>query len=204
MKWLAAKEKKQRYMLALAAMAIAAAFFYQQSHQEKSVSHALPLPSEEPEQKEQKEQDSKQQDQPETIVVDVKGAVVHPGVYEMLENARVNDVIARAGGLTTEADQTKINLAAKAYDEMMIYVPSKGETSMPISPPEEKEENKVDINHATQEEIEQLKGIGPAKAAAIIAYREENGPFKKAEDLLNVSGIGEKSLESLKAQIMIR
>ncbi|BDG31295.1 helix-hairpin-helix domain-containing protein [Parageobacillus thermoglucosidasius] len=152
------------------------------------------------------EEKQKEEARPKMIVVDIKGAVVRPGVYEIKDTARVNDVVAIAGGFTKEADQTKVNLAAKVHDEMMIYVPARGETNVSsIDSPaiSSSESNKVHINTASEEEILRLSGIGPAKAAAIIAYREEHGPFKKAEDLLNVTGIGEKTLEKIKEQIVV-
>jgi competence protein ComEA len=148
----------------------------------------------------------KEKVQSKTIVVDIKGAVVRPGVYEITDTARVNDVVGMAGGFTKEADQTKVNLAAKVHDEMMIYVPARGKTNVsstdaPLIP--SSDSKKVHINTASEEEILQLSGIGPTKAAAIIAYREEHGPFKKVEDLLNVTGIGEKTLEKIKEQIVV-
>lgn len=144
--------------------------------------------------------------QSKTIVVDIKGAVVRPGVYEIKDTARVNDVVAMAGGFTKEADQTKVNLAAKVHDEMMIYVPTRGETNVSSTNPPlipSSDSKKVHINTASEEEILQLSGIGPSKAAAIIAYREEHGPFEKVEDLLNVTGIGEKTLEKIREQIVV-
>jgi competence protein ComEA len=144
--------------------------------------------------------------QSKTIIVDIKGAVAQPGVYEIKDTARVNDVVAMAGGFTKEADQTKVNLAAKVHDEMMIYVPARGETNIPSidsSLVSSNDSKKIYINTASEEEILQLPGIGPTKAAAIIAYREEHGPFQKAEDLLNVTGIGEKTLEKIKEHIVV-
>ena len=148
----------------------------------------------------------KEKVQPKTIVVDIKGAVAQPGVYEIKDAARVNDVVAMAGGFTKEADQTKVNLAAKVHDEMMIYVPARGETNIPSiddSLIRSNDSNKIHINTASEKEILQLPGIGPAKAAAIIAYREEHGPFQKVEDLSNVTGIGEKTLEKIKEHIVV-
>ncbi|BDG36856.1 helix-hairpin-helix domain-containing protein [Saccharococcus caldoxylosilyticus] len=140
-----------------------------------------------------------------TVMVDIKGAVVHPGVYEIRNTARVNDVVALAGGFTREADETKVNLAAKVHDEMMIYVPVRGETNAPSAVPslQADDSNKIYINTASEQEISQLPGIGKTKAQAIIAYREEHGPFQKTEDLLNVTGIGEKTLEKIKEYIVV-
>ncbi|NNU83048.1 ComEA family DNA-binding protein [Geobacillus sp. BMUD] len=153
--------------------------------------------------------ENKKDESPNTAVVDVKGAVVNPGVYEVAADARIRDVIALAGGLTDEADETKINLAAKVRDEMMIYVPTKGEAApapdaIGKSPSDGSRDGpQVAINTATEEELMQLPGIGPAKAKAIVAYREEHGPFQQVEDLLNVAGIGEKTLEKLKPYLLV-
>ncbi|AMX82833.1 competence protein ComEA [Geobacillus subterraneus] len=147
--------------------------------------------------------------EPKVVVIDVKGAVAKPGVYEMPADARVRDVIARAGGLTNEADAARVNLAAKVHDEMMIYVPAKGEAALAPetagAAPEAGTESglQVAVNTATEEELMQIPGIGPTKAKAIIAYRDEHGPFQRVEDLLKVSGIGEKTLEKLKPYLLV-
>lgn len=143
------------------------------------------------------------------IMVDVKGAVVHPGVYKMSTGDRTIHAIHQAGGFLKEADERAVNLAAVLQDEMVIYVPKKGEVqhSTPSEPDatraNESQSAKINVNIATAEELQKITGIGPAKAAAIISYREENGPFQKVEDLLNVTGIGEKSLEKMKDEITI-
>jgi competence protein ComEA len=150
-------------------------------------------------------QERKGEGEKNTIMVDIKGAVAHPGVYEIRDTARVNDVVALAGGFTKEADETKVNLATKVHDEMMIYVPSLGEANAPSAATslQADDSNKIYINTASEQEISQLPGIGKAKAQAIIAYREEHGPFQKVEDLLNVTGIGEKTLEKIKEYIVV-
>lgn len=139
-------------------------------------------------------------------MVDIKGEVKNPGVYTMEKDARVLDVIVTANGLTEQADEDQVNLAERIYDEMVIYIPKIGEsdTEYPVTQRSLNEQSTgVRINQATKEEIETLNGIGPSKAEAIIVYREENGPFQSAEDLLNISGIGEKTLENLKDDIII-
>jgi competence protein ComEA len=149
-------------------------------------------------------QERKGEGEKNTVMVDIKGAVAHPGVYEIRDTARVNDVVALAGGFTKEADETKVNLAAKVHDEMMIYVPARGEANaFASSSLQADDSNKIYINTASEQEISQLPGIGKTKAQAIIAYREEHGPFQKAEDLLNVTGIGEKTLEKIKEYIVV-
>ncbi len=146
-----------------------------------------------------------------TLVIDVKGAVQKPGVYEMENGSRVHDVIDEAGGLVNEADELAVNLAAPLEDGMVIYIPKKGEVKEnPYVLPTEQKSNqegtneKININLATLEELQTLPGIGPSKASSIIAYREENGPFAKIEDLLEVSGIGEKTLDKIKEEIVVK
>ena len=141
----------------------------------------------------------------ENVIVDIKGEVKQPGVYEISADSRVNDVIEIAGGFTEEADIQLINLAQKVHDEMSIIVSKQGEEAAAntSSSADAGADGKVRINYATQDEIESLNGIGPAKAQAIIEYREENGLFQRAEDLLDISGIGEKTLESFIDQIQV-
>ncbi len=141
------------------------------------------------------------------LVIDVKGAVHQPGVYTMTTGERVIDVIEKAGGLLSEADENLINLAELLKDEMVIYVAKKGEDVTAIQTIAThvtgENDDKVRINSASSEEIQTLQGIGPAKASVIIKHREENGKFKSVEDLLEVSGIGEKTLENIKDHIVI-
>jgi len=147
--------------------------------------------------------EEEQDDDSETIViVDVKGAVKNPGVYEVDPGARIHDVIELAGDFTEEADETSVNLAEMVHDERMIVVPKIGDET-DATESGDQQATKIKINQATQAEIEQLPGIGPAKAATIIAYREENGPFKEPNDLLEISGIGEKTLENMIDNIQI-
>ncbi|MEH7384041.1 helix-hairpin-helix domain-containing protein, partial [Bacillus sp. JJ1521] len=138
------------------------------------------------------------------ILVDIKGAIHNEGVFEAKEGMRVKDVVEMAGGFTEDAEHKQVNLAQRVEDEMVIYVPRIGEEiEIETSSQLQKNDGKVSLNKGTQAELETLTGIGPSKAAAIIAYREENGPFKQLEDLLQVSGIGEKSFEKIKEQIKL-
>ncbi len=124
------------------------------------------------------------------------------GVYELREGSRVKDGIEKAGGFLPEADVTQVNLAQIMQDQMLLYIPKKGErlheTTLPVQ-----QSGKISINQASKEQLENITGIGPRKAEAIIKYREEHGAFQKIEDLLEIDGIGEKSLEKMKDQIMI-
>jgi|SRR5690625_3510139 len=143
-----------------------------------------------------------------SVVVDVKGAIKKPGVYEVDASARVHDVILLAGGLTEVADEKGINLAEKVYDEMVIFIPEISEDGEIVSGQQtnvatSSNDGKVRINSATIDELTTINGIGPAKAEAIISFREEHGPFQQMDDLLQVSGIGEKTLENIKDYIIV-
>ncbi|BAL80970.1 helix-hairpin-helix domain-containing protein [Caldisericum exile] len=141
------------------------------------------------------------------IKVYVTGEVKHPDVYELEENAIVKDAISLAGGVTENADLISINLAKKLTDGEEVIVPSKdnsllnsnNSTSLATTP----KTNKVNINKATKEELMTLPGIGEAKAQAIIDYRTKNGPFKTIHDIVNVSGIGEKTFEKIQDLITV-
>ena len=155
-----------------------------------------------------------EQPQPQSIVVDVKGAVQHPGVYPFTTENRIIDAIQAAGGYSEKADTRFINHAQKLSDELVIYVPVIGEgieqpatvvmSGGTTSTASSGQEETVNINSATEAELTTLPGIGPSKAAAIIAYREENGQFASVEDLKNVSGIGDKTFEQLQQLIAVK
>ncbi|HDR7655599.1 MULTISPECIES: helix-hairpin-helix domain-containing protein [Bacillus] len=144
--------------------------------------------------------DTKQQKK--IIVIDMKGAVVKEGVYEMKEGDRVKDAIEKAGGFLPEADRKKVNLAQMVQDQMILYVPNENERVQEVAAIA-KGEGKVQINAASKEQLEKITGIGSRKAESILKYREEHGPFQKIEDLLEIDGIGVKSLEKIKDQIII-
>ncbi|HFI0041082.1 TPA: helix-hairpin-helix domain-containing protein [Streptococcus suis] len=144
------------------------------------------------------------------LVVDVKGAVAKPGLYTLEEGSRVNAAVEAAGGLTSQADPKSINLAQKLSDEAVVYVASKDENisvvasttaSSAISP--EGNESKVNLNTATEADLQTISGIGAKRAADIIAYREANGGFKSVDDLNNVSGIGDKTMESIRPYVTV-
>src|SRR5699024_7842251 len=107
---------------------------------------------------------------------------------------------------TTEADESKINLAQKITDEMVVVVPKTGDEEVEEFPLYNGggDTNQINLNMATVDELSTLNGIGPKKAQAIIDYREENGPFQQVEDIMNVTGIGEKTLDSFKDDITIK
>ncbi|PGM93353.1 helix-hairpin-helix domain-containing protein [Bacillus cereus] len=141
-------------------------------------------------------------EQKKIIIIDVKGAVFKEGVYEMKEGDRVKEAIEKAGGLLPDADMKKVNLAQMVQDQMLLYVPNKNEP-MQEGATFSKSEGKVQINTASKEQLEKITGIGSRKAESILKYREEHGPFQKIEDLLEIDGIGAKSIEKIKDQIII-
>jgi competence protein ComEA len=159
---------------------------------------------------------------PELWAVYITGEVKFPGVYEIIQGSRLNDAIDLAGGFTADADRSAVNLAAKLRDEAHIFIPKQLETQAHAQPQPEREpaerqltravtypdtpresgaKSKIDINTAIASELASLPGIGPKLSSAIVAYRDEHGPFGGIEDLKGVRGIGEKRLEALKELI---
>ena len=151
---------------------------------------------------------------PQNCYVDIKGEVLRPGVYEFSCESRMQEVIKKAGGFTEEADETKINLAQKITDQMQIIVPNlhskqeggvteetSGKATSSNTTPSNSKQGVININTATLEELQTIKGIGKKKAEAILQYRKEHGAFRSKEDLLQVKGIGKKALEAIESQV---
>lgn len=136
---------------------------------------------------------------PLTLIVEIKGAVATPGIYELPTGSRLFELIARAGGLIAESDDLQINQASLLTDEQSVYIPVKGE----IIEVHSLDSALVNINTADASQLQTLPGIGPAKAAAIIAFREQT-PFKEPEDLNEVDGIGDKTMEQLLSLISVK
>ena len=169
----------------------------------------------------------------ETIVVHVSGAVNIEGIVELASGSRIANAIEKAGGIKENADMTDINLAYPLEDGMKIYIPTKEETeanknnentpaesyvtaasggvnskeatnSTSSSSTSDTTSKKVNINTATQEELDTLPGIGPSIASKIIDYREQNGKFNSIEEIKEVSGIGDAKYEKIKDSITIK
>lgn len=157
--------------------------------------------------------------QAQTIVVDVDGAVAAPGVYDLsVASPRVRDAIAAAGGLAEDADTSTINMAALVVDASKVHVPraseqqasgtaagggSAGEGTGTGGGAGGVSNGLVNINSATSEELQTLSGVGEATANAIIRDREANGPFASIEDLMRVSGIGQKKFAKISGSICV-
>ena len=174
------------------------------------------------------EKEENKNDSVEYVIVDIKGEVTTPGVYELIKGSRVIDVINEAQGLTSNANTRYINLSKILEDGDAIVIYSNDEiekaskeekievttpcvcedvNSACIENNTNKETNqtnrKININTATQEELTSLNGIGEAKAKSIIKYREENGNFKSIEDITKVSGISENLFAKIKENITV-
>lgn len=152
-----------------------------------------------------------QKEQSEEIVVYVNGAVKNPGVYTLKQGDRIYQAIDMAGGMTSRAVKDAINLAETVVDAQNIYVMTRQvyqksqKEKECIATGQENDDTTdfVNINTADKVKLETLPGIGASKAAAIIAYREENGQFSSKEDIKNVSGIGDATYTNIKDLITI-
>ena len=157
------------------------------------------------------------------IVVDVDGAVAHPGLYKLPPGSRVQAALAAAGGLSPQADAHRINRAAKLHDGQKLYVLSQGESTPPLAASngqgcegqactsaeggvagsDTEGQGLVNINTANATQLTQLPGIGPAIAQKIIDYRTANGPFTSVDDLTKVPGIGAAKLAQIKSHARV-
>ena len=156
----------------------------------------------------------------------VTGAVKNPGIYRVSPDSRIFQAVEAAGGFADNADRASINLAQHLIDGCQINVREKTSKKIntqtvkntpliiPGTPPKtvnavppatvQNSEGKIDINYATEKELENLNGVGSAIAKRIVEYRKANGKFKSPEDLINVKGIGEAKLKKMRPQILIR
>ncbi len=134
------------------------------------------------------------------IYVDLKGEVNNPGVYKVKETTRLFQLIILAGGLTSDADEMAFNSSSKLRDEQVIYIPSIDDQLPSVIDPieEDKDTSLVNINTANIDQLDALPGIGPSTAQNIIDYREEHGVFETTDDLINVPGIGEATMDEIK------
>ena len=157
------------------------------------------------------------EDEEYKIIIHITGEVINEGVIKINEGDRISDAIDAAGGLTEDADVDRINLAYQLEDGQKIYIPNKkdkdleeyvkdgvDEIILQENTGNSKSSNVVNINKADIEELQTLNGIGESLAESNIAYRNENGKFKNAEDIKNVTGIGESKYERIKDSIKVK
>jgi competence protein ComEA len=144
------------------------------------------------------------------VTVHVAGAVRHPGVYRLSPRSRVVDAVRRAGGARSRADLSALNLAAKVEDGRQVVVPLRSAPGAPGAPASAgaagagaAPEVPIDLSTATAEQLDELDGIGPGMAGAILEYREEHGGFGSVEELGQVPGIGEKRLAALREKVRV-
>lgn len=144
---------------------------------------------------------------PADVVVQIAGAVVRPGVYHLPLGSRVGDLVTAAGGPIDGVDAAVLPLAAKVADGQRVYLPKPGE---PVSAAagvsvggSSASAGPVDLNSATVAQLDALPGIGPATAAAIVAYRDKNGPFKTIDGLLEIKGLGAAKVDALRELVRV-
>jgi competence protein ComEA len=142
------------------------------------------------------------------IRVYVSGAVAHPDVYSLPHGTIVKDAVEAAGGAVSDADLDRVNMAQALSDGQQVYIPHVGEAPTPApasggGTQAAVPSGPININTATQAELETLPHIGPAIAARIVDYREKNGPFTKIEDIKKVSGIGPATFDDIKDLITV-
>ncbi|WP_309710698.1 ComEA family DNA-binding protein [Pseudolysinimonas sp.] len=136
------------------------------------------------------------------IYVHILGQVVRPGLYELPDGSRAVDAVAAAGGFTPQADAAGLNLARFVSDGEQIVVPAIGEAAAGAAPGVAGD-GRVNLNTADAATLDTLPGVGPATAANILAWREENGRFESVEDLLDVGGIGEAKLDAIRDLVTV-
>lgn len=140
------------------------------------------------------------------IGVDVVGAVRRPGLYYLSLEARIDDAIKAAGGLSPDANRDAVNLAARLQDEQQIRVPRVGEIEHVVAAGTDQASptsDRLDLNVADQQALERLPGIGPQTAQKIVAYRAANGPFRSVEQLDDVDGVGAATIDELRALVTV-
>ncbi len=154
---------------------------------------------------------------PASILVDVVGAVIRPGLHELPAGSRVADAVNAAGGLAADADRVRLNLAEPLSDGARLWVPAVGESAAPDVVPVTPGtgggapagaggglgDAPVDINTADAAALEALPGIGPVLAAAIVEHRQRAGPFATVDELVEVAGIGPVKLEQFRSLVTV-
>lgn len=206
--------KKQKIILGILISIIGIVIFCYtyatETTDENQIENILEIP-------EQNQTNKTEQEKEENIYIHIAGCVQKEGLLELKSNNRIADAIEKAGGLTENADLSEINLACILEDGMKIYIPNKNEQKGTIQEEQTTKENaniakqqttkttqKVNINTATQSQLETLPGIGPTTASKILEYRKEKGKFTEKEQIKEVSGIGEAKYKKIEEYITIK
>lgn len=227
MKKLNLKQKKIIAIILIIAVVIAYYYLYLKNSTEEISNQNLEINNT---QESNQTNETKKETQ-ETIIVHVSGAVNIEGIVELDSGSRIANAIEKAGGVKENADMTDINLAYPLEDGMKIHIPTKEETSANnentsiesyvtsssggVNSKESTNSTqgnsttntsskKVNINTASQEELDSLPGIGPSIATKIIDYREQNGKFNSIEEIKEVSGIGDAKYDKIKDSITVK
>lgn len=149
------------------------------------------------------------------VCVDVKGAVKHPGIYRLAQGARVNEAVAAAGGQQESADMKQVNLAKQLADQQVVYIPAQGEqvpsamgattatSAVGRAETGGQDQQIINLNTATKEQLCQITGVGDKKADNILQYRQQHGQFKSVDELREVDGFGDKTVEKVKDQLAV-
>lgn len=147
------------------------------------------------------------------VWIDVKGAVMRPGVYHLGRGDRVQEALGAAGGQLPTADLNQVNLAKELHDQEVVYVPQKGErppaglatgvASNGGATSASGDQERINLNQASKDDLMKIDGVGDKKADKIIAYRQEHGDFRQVEDLKNVAGFGDKTVARLKDRLAV-
>ena len=165
-----------------------------------------------------KKENKNSNEEEDMMAVHITGEVKKSGVVKIKEGSRIEDIIEAAGGLTENADITNVNLAFVVEDGMKIRIPSineektyedyitedSGKGVIMTDENTSTSSSVININTASESELEQLPGIGPSISSRIVEYRNKNGKFKSIEDIKNVTGVGDSKFEKIKDLIRVK
>jgi competence protein ComEA len=184
--WFASQSQQTKYKIIALGLALVAIFGFVLTGEQA----AAPSPA-----AEAVVTDVNQESNVKTLFVHVVGEVQRPGIYELNYGSRVADALNQAGGLTAEALESSVNLARVLGDGEQILVRSVHQLA--------EDDSIISLNRSSARQLEALPGVGPALAARIVEWREKNGGFSAIEQLLEVSGIGAKLFENIKASVTL-
>ena len=210
---------KQKTVIIIAGVIVVGIFIYYMTTKANNYDYSAinEIAESETKEEEKEKNEEKEEETPKEIIIHITGAVENEGIVRLKEGSRIIDAIEAAGGLTSEVNLKKVNLAYTVQDGQKIYIPKTsdidaeigidaktGEAVIVYNGTEEGTTGKININTATLNELLSLSGVGESTAEKIIEYRKENGRFKTIEEIKNVSGIGNLKYESIKDYICVQ